>query len=195
MHFLGVYVSYLTSADLTRVIGWMETITWTVHSALKHAVCAKNNSIRLSSTKAKVNLNVKPLSALDAHLLTSAHRATLSGHAEEVDAGRQTAYLRAGGHTVHTHTRHTGGGVCEPAAALFVLLASIHTTWEAKLNHFLLRLYNIYYNIYMFRALLTSTAGTAGSWVGHLMHTRQLGTLRKCTMHLTCLQERNGLMV
>lgn len=34
-------MSYLTSADLTGVIGWMETVTWTIHSALKYTIYLK----------------------------------------------------------------------------------------------------------------------------------------------------------
>ena len=65
--------------------------------------------------------------------ITSTHRAALPGHADEVDAGRETADFRAGGHPVHTHARHAGSGVCKPAAALRMLLSSIHTTWKEKM--------------------------------------------------------------
>lgn len=37
----GVHVRYLTSADLTGVIGRVEAVTGAVHSALKHAVCTQ----------------------------------------------------------------------------------------------------------------------------------------------------------
>lgn len=47
--------------------------------------------------------------------------------------------------------------------------------------------------ITMFGDLFTSTARTAGSRISHLMHTRQLGTLRRRTLHLTCLQDSERL--
>lgn len=55
----GVYASYLTSADLTGVIGWMETVTWTIHSAIQYTVYSTNNHIRLSCTKTTENPDMK----------------------------------------------------------------------------------------------------------------------------------------
>lgn len=34
----AVCATYLTSADLTGVISWIETVPWAVHSALKYTV-------------------------------------------------------------------------------------------------------------------------------------------------------------
>lgn len=65
---------------------------------------------------------------MDTGLPTGTHRAALSWHVDEVDAGGQAAHLGAGGHAVGTHAGHAGGGVCEPAAAFRVLLPSVHTT-------------------------------------------------------------------
>lgn len=64
-------------------------------------------------------------------LPTGAHRAALSRHVDEVDAGGQAAHLGAGGHAVGAHAGHAGGGVCEPAAAFGVLLPAVHTTCDS----------------------------------------------------------------
>lgn len=61
---------------------------------------------------------------------TGTHGAALSGHVDEVAAGGQAAHLGAGGHAVGAHAGHAGGGVCEPAAALKMLLSPVHTAWE-----------------------------------------------------------------
>lgn len=121
-------------------------------------------------------------------LLTSTQWAALPRHADEVDTWRQTVYFRTGGHSIHAHTCQTWSGICKPAAALCVLLSFINTTWGGKLSHWEA-------NSLMFIAFLilfTSTARTAGSWISHLMHTRELGALRNCTVHLTCLQKNCG---
>lgn len=47
--------------------------------------------------------------------------------------------------------------------------------------------------IIVFADPFTSTARTAGSRISHLMHARQLGTLRGRTVHLTCLQDSQRL--
>ena len=126
-----VYVSYLTSADLTGVVSWMEAVTWAVHSALEYTVCSR--TIKEDHQATWKNWEKNSWFVLF-WIVTSTHGAALPGHADEVDAGRQTAYFRARGHPVHTHAGHAGGGVCKPAAALGMLLSSVHTTWGEKIQ-------------------------------------------------------------
>lgn len=60
----------------------METVTWTVHFALKYTVCKKIEQKIYSASKHKhISKNAKCS-------LTSTHRAAFSGHVDEVDAGR-----------------------------------------------------------------------------------------------------------
>lgn len=81
---------------------------------------------------------------VDMGLPTSTHGAALSRHVDEVDAGRQTAHLGAGGHAVDAHAGHAGGGVCKPAAALGVFLSAVHTTWNGNIvSFFLLKIITI----------------------------------------------------
>lgn len=91
----------------------------------------KKQHLRLGQQRKKILSEVARCVGVDAGLPTGTHRAALSGHADEVDAGGQAAHLGAGGHAVGAHAGHAGGGVSEPAAALRVLLSPVHTTWHS----------------------------------------------------------------
>lgn len=123
---------YLTGADLTGVIGWVEAVTWAVHSALEHAVCTQRHyNVKrhvLGGGLGRLGGGVGVGEGCSTGLPTGAHRAALSGHVDEVDARGQAAHLGAGGHAVGAHAGHAGGGVSEPAAALGVLLPTVHAT-------------------------------------------------------------------
>lgn len=172
----------------------METVTWAVHSVLKSAICSKitlsdyhnrkhlpDGFIMFHKSEKLLRNGITDGSYVD--FPTSTHWAALPRHTDEVDTWRHTAYFRAGGHSVHTHASHAGGGVCKPAAALRVLLFSVHTTWEGKFCELPTNPFVFVTN----SGLCTSTPRAAWSRISHLMHAGKVGTVRRCTLHLTCL--------
>lgn len=65
-----------------------------------------------------------------------------------------------------------------------MVLSAIHAAWQRWWNHW----HDSPNQSLHLIDRLTSTARAASSWIGHLVHTRQLGTVRRCTFDLACLQ-------
>lgn len=139
----GVYVSYLTSADLTRVIGWMETVTWAIHSALKYTVYAKNKKYTIKWTNILIwNMKVMWLISSFAYQHTQGNtpQARWWSWCREINSVLQSRWSPR----PHTYTSYRGWSLRTSCCPLYAPLLHTHNL-RRKIkslvkNYFLLRL-------------------------------------------------------